>query len=126
MRSAIARSSGVGVKGRTWGIWRWSGGVVEEERENGRELGLVWTSRGSGGGSGGEYVGEEGRGGVWRGAKGKENSESNKGEGKSICKSQCFSGFENGEEGLEVWFEGATYGNVLSGISHDMRVKLKG
>ena len=41
-------------------------------------------------------------GGVWRGAKGKENSESNKGEGKSICKSQCFSGFENGEEGLEV------------------------
>lgn len=75
---------------------------MEEERENGRELGLVGSSGGSRGGSGGEYVGEEGRGGVWRGAKGKKNSEKNKGKSKSIGKSESFSGFGNGEEGLEV------------------------
>ena len=68
-------------------------------------MGLVGAGRGSGGGSGGEYAGEEGRGGVWRGAKRKENSESNKGKGEAISNSECFSGFENGEEGVEVLVE---------------------
>jgi len=91
LKSGVGRSrSGGGDIG--WGIGRrrrrrGRSGGVKEIRENGRELWLVSRSGGSGGSSGGEYVGEEGRGSVWRGAKGKENSESNKDKSKSIGKS---------------------------------------